>query len=129
MTDRQGRLVAALTAVDTAGAVVAARHRIAGEPFGMGRSLDVRRPAVLFFWGSGLSAPFASLLVAALLVRRSSTALRVMGAMFAFGALSEPAFWGSRPCPRHARVLLAIHVAIGLALAATAAAPDSDKSV
>ncbi len=107
-------------AVDCAGAVTAFRHRVAGEPLGFGRRFDVRRPAVLFLWGSGLSAPLAVLLAALVAFRRSPRLLRVMGAMFAVGALIEPVLWGRRPCPRYARALLGVHVALGAALATSA---------
>jgi hypothetical protein len=111
------RLLVAMLVVDVAGGVVAVRHRVAGEPFGIGGSLDVRQPAVLALWGSGLSAPIASLVLAVVMYRHRPRALRAMGALFAFGALSEPVFWGLRPCPRHGRMLLLAHVAIASALA------------
>ena len=41
----------------------------------------------------------------------------VLGAMFAIGALSEPACWGRRSCPRFGRMLLMAHVVIAGALA------------
>ena len=113
----RSRLLAALLAVDAFGAVVAARHRIAGEPFGLGASFDVRRPSVLVFWGSGLSAPLASLLITLAVHRRYPAAVRALGALFAIGALSEPVFWGRRECPLHGRVLVGAHVALGTALA------------
>jgi plasmid stability protein len=122
--DRRRRILEALVIVDTAGAVVAARHRIAGEPLDIGGSLDVRNPLVLVFWGSGLSAPIVSLIGATILLRLSPTALRAAGALFAIGAIAEPALWGRRSCPRCARALLAMHVALGTALA-TVAAPTS----
>jgi hypothetical protein len=62
----RGRFPSGLIAVDATGAVVAARHRVAGEPFGFGRALDLRKPVVLFFWGSGLCASLVTLLGAAL---------------------------------------------------------------
>lgn len=117
MAIRRTQLFATVAALDAAGAVVAARHRVAGEPFGFGGAFDVRRPAVLFWWGSGLSAPLASLLGAALFARRSPRSLRVVGAMLAVGGLSEPAFWGRRQVPRYARAMLVAHVALGSALA------------
>ena len=110
-------LLVSIVAVDTAGATVAVRHRVAGEPFGRGGSLDVRHPVVLALWGTGLSAPIASLVLAPVVHHRRPALLRVMGALFAVGALSEPVFWGRRPCPRVGRVLLMAHVAIGSALA------------
>ena len=111
------RLLLALLAVDAAGGAVAVKHRVAGEPFGIGGGLDVRNPAVVALWGTALSAPVASLGLAAALSRHRPEALRVLGAMFAVGALSEPAFWGRRPCPRHGRMLLVAHVIIASALA------------
>jgi hypothetical protein len=111
------RLLVAFLAVDAAGGAVAITHRVAGEPLGMGGSLDVRHPAVLALWGTGLSAPLASLALAPILYLRRPEALRVLGALFAVGALSEPVFWGRRPCPRLGRVLLVAHVAIATALA------------
>ena len=120
MTIATGALLSALFVVDAAGAVVAVRHRIAGEPFGIGGSLDVRRPAVLTLWGSGLSAPIASLVAAAALLASRPGALRFVGALFALGGLAEPVLWGRRPCPRRGRVLLVAHVAIATSLAAVA---------
>ena len=111
------RLLVALLAVDAAGGAVAIRHRVAGEPLGMGGSLDVHHPAVLVLWGTGLSAPIASLALATILYRRRPDMLRVLGALFALGALSEPVFWGRRPCPRIGRALVVAHVAIAAALA------------
>jgi hypothetical protein len=110
-------LLVSILAVDTAGATVAVRHRVAGEPFGRGGSFDVRHPTVLTLWGTGLSAPIASLALAPIVYHRRPALLRVMGALFAVGALSEPVFWGRRPCPLLGRVLLVAHVAIGTALA------------
>ena len=55
------RLLIALLAVDAAGGAVAMQHRVAGEPFGIGGSLDVRNPAVVMLWGTALSAPITSL--------------------------------------------------------------------
>jgi hypothetical protein len=107
----------ALFAVDAAGATVAIMHRVAGEPFGVGGSLNVRNPAVVALWGTALSAPITTLGFAAALYRHRPEGLRVMGAAFAVGALSEPVFWGRRPCPRLGRVLLATHVIIASALA------------
>lgn len=113
------RALAALTVVDLAGAAVAARHGVAAEPFGLrvGRRFDVRRGAVLLAWGSGLSAPLLSLPLAVAAERRRPGAARAFGAMWAAGAVSEPVFWGRRPCPRLGRVVLAAHVALALALA------------
>jgi hypothetical protein len=111
------RLLVAFLAVDAAGGAAAVRHRIVGEPLGIGGSLDVRNPAVLALWGTGLSAPIASLGLAAALYRRRPQALRMLGVMFAIGALSEPVFWGRRPCPRYGRLLLLAHVTIASALA------------
>jgi hypothetical protein len=67
-----------------------------------------------------LSAPLAALLGAAVLSKRAPGSVRVLGAMFAIGALAEPVFWGRRPCPPVARARLASHVALGAALAAGA---------
>jgi hypothetical protein len=111
------RLLIALFAVDAAGGAVAVNHRVSGEPFGVGGSLDVRNPAVVTLWGTALSAPITSLGLAAALYRHRPKALRVLGATFAIGALAEPAFWGRRPCPRYGRLLLAAHVIIASALA------------
>jgi len=125
-------LLVSIVAVDAAGATVAVRHRVAGEPLGRGGSLDVRHPVVLALWGTGLSAPIASLALAPVVYHRRPALLRVMGALFAVGALSEPVFWGRRPCPRVGRVLLVAHVAIGTALAfgvdrAEHSADDADE--
>jgi hypothetical protein len=90
------RLLLALFAVDAVGGAVAVKHRVPGEPFGVGGSLDVRSPAVVALWGTALSAPVTSLGLAAALYRRRPGALRIMGALFALGALSEPVFWGRR---------------------------------
>ena len=114
---RSSPVLAALILVDAAGAATAIRHRVSGEPFGLGAELDVRRPAVLFFWGTGLSAPFVMLIGAAAIANRAPGTLRILGGLFAVGALSEPVFWGRRRCPTYARVLLAAHVALGIALA------------
>jgi hypothetical protein len=111
------RLLIALLAVDAAGGTVAMKHRVAGEPFGIGASFDVRNPAVVVLWGTALSAPITSLGLASALYRHRPEALRVLGAMFAIGALSEPAFWGRRSCPRLGRMLLMAHVVIAGALA------------
>ena len=91
------RLLITLLAVDAAGGAVAMKHRVAGEPFGIGGSLDVRNPAVVMLWGTALSAPITSLGLAAAMYRHRPEALRALGAMFALGGLSEPAFWGRRP--------------------------------
>ena len=111
------RLLIALLAVDAAGGAVALKHRVAGEPFGIGGSLDVRNPAVVVLWGTALSAPVTSLGLATALYRHRPNALRVLGAMFALGALSEPALWGRRPCPWFGRMLIMAHVFIASALA------------
>jgi hypothetical protein len=111
------RLLIALLAVDAAGGAVAMKHRVAGEPFGIGGSLDVRNPAVVMLWGTALSAPITSLGLAAAMYRHRPEALRALGAMFAVGGLSEPVFWGRRPCPRLGRMLLVAHVVIASALA------------
>jgi hypothetical protein len=79
------RLLMALLAVDAAGGAVAVKHRVAGEPFGLGGSLDVRTPAVVVLWGTALSAPITSLGLAIALYRHRPGALRVLGAMFAMG--------------------------------------------
>jgi len=118
------RLLIALLAVDAAGGAVAMKHRVAGEPFGIGGSLDVRNPAVVMLWGTALSAPITSLGLATALYRHRPEALRVLGAMFAVGALSEPAFWGRRPCPQLGRMLLVAHVVIASALAIGPVAND-----
>ena len=118
------KLLLALFAVDTVGGAVAVKHRVAGEPLGIGGSLDVRNPAVVVLWGTALSAPITSLGLAAALYRHRPEALRIVGAMFALGALSEPAFWGRRPCPRHGRMLLLAHVVIASALAIGPARTD-----
>jgi hypothetical protein len=118
------RLLIALLAVDATGAALAMKHRVAGEPFGVGASLDVRNPAVVVLWGTALSAPMTSLGLATALYRHRPEALRVLGAMFAIGALSEPAFWGRRPCPRFGRMLLMAHVIIASALAIRPAGTD-----
>ena len=68
-------------------------------------------------WGTALSAPITSFGLATALYRHRPEALRILGAMFAIGALSEPAFWGRRPCPRLGRMLLMVHVLIASALA------------
>jgi hypothetical protein len=118
------RLLIALLAVNATGGVVAMKHRVAGEPFGIGASLDVRNPAVVVLWGTALSAPITSLGLATALYRRRPEALWMLAAMFAIGALSEPAFWGRRPCPRFGRVLLMAHVVIAIALAIRPAGTD-----
>lgn len=112
----------ALVALDLAGAAIAARHRIAGEPLGVGASLDPRSPAVSVFWGTGLSAPLFSLaMVSAAAVRRPEL-LRPAGALFAVGALSEPVIWGRRPCPRSGRAGVIGHVLLALVMSL----PDRD---
>jgi hypothetical protein len=118
------RLLVALLAADTAGAAIAMKHRVAGEPFGIGASLDVRNPAVVVLWGTALSAPITSLGLATVLYRHRPGALRVLGAIFAIGALSEPVFWGRRPCPLFGRMLLIAHVVIASALALGAVGED-----
>lgn len=111
------KLLAALLGVDAVGATIAVRQRVPGEPLGIGASLDVRRPAVLIFWGTGLSAPLASL-AGALVVRRIwPGGLRAFGLVFAFGALSEPAFWGRRSCSVLGRLVLVLHVVLAAAIA------------
>lgn len=117
MTITTKRLLIAFLAVDAAGGAVAMKHRVAGEPFGIGGSLDARSPIVVALWGTALSAPIASLGLAVALYRLRPEALRIMGAMFAIGALSEPALWGRRPCPRLGRMLLVAHVIIASTLA------------
>jgi hypothetical protein len=113
------RLLVALLAVDAVGGAVAIKNRVAGEPLGFGGSLDVRNPLVVAFWGTALSAPFTSLALAVALYRLRPEALRILGAAFAIGALSEPAFWGRRPCPRLGRMLLVAHVVIAGAMTIT----------
>jgi len=111
------RLLIGLLAVDTAGGAVAIKNRVAGEPLGIGGSLDVSNPMVVALWGTALSAPISSLGLAAVLYRFRPQALRIMGAAFAVGALLEPAFWGRRPCPPSGRILLMAHVLIGAVMA------------
>ena len=106
----------ALVALDLAGAAVAARHRIAGEPLGVGASLDPRSPAVSAFWGTGLSAPLVSLVMVAAVAVRRPALLRPAGALFALGALSEPVMWGRRPCPWSARAGVIGHVLLALVM-------------
>jgi hypothetical protein len=112
----------ALLVVDLVGAVVAHRNDVRGEPLGVGRSLDVRRPAVLLLWGTGLSPPLLSLPVTAV-VSRWPGRLRVLAALFAVGGMMEPLFWGRRPCPRHARVLVNAHVSLATALVVVSRPP------
>jgi hypothetical protein len=116
---RIDQLLAGLVMVDTIGSIVAVRQRVAGEPLGIGASLDVRRPAVLIFWGTGHSAPLASLVLALVLRRVRPQGLRPLGALFAAGALSEPVFWGRRSCSLLGRLVLISHVVLGVGLAAT----------
>ena len=124
-TDRTARwCFAALVAVDAVGAIVATRHRIAGEPFGVGRSLDPRRPHVSVLWGTGLSAPLASLAAVAAAAVWRPALLRPAGAVFALGALSEPVVWGRRPCSWPAGVGVMGHVA----LAAAMSLPRSERT-
>lgn len=111
------RLLIALLAVDAAGAAVAIKNDLAGEPLGFGGSLDVRNPLVVALWGTALSAPITSLGLAVALYRRRPDALRILGAAFAIGALSEPLFWGRRPCPRIGRMLIFAHVVFAGAMA------------
>ncbi len=106
----------ALVTLDLAGAVVAARHRIAGEPFGVGASLDPRSPTVSAFWGTGLSAPLVALAMVAAAAVHKPALLRPAGALFALGALSEPVMWGRRPCPWSARVAVVGHVLLALVM-------------
>jgi hypothetical protein len=110
-------VLAGLVGVDLAGAAVAQRNRVAGEPLGVGASLDVTRPMTLTLWGSGLSAPLISL-GALVAFRRHPSIPRIMGVLFALGALAEPAFWGRRGLPRYGRPLLFAHVTLAGALAA-----------
>ena len=117
MTSLSSRLLAALIGVDAVGATIAVRRDVRGEPFGIGASLDVRTPAVLVFWGSGLSAPLASLAGAAVARRIWPRGLRTLGVVFAVGALSEPVFWGRRPCSLVGRVVLVLHVLLAAAIA------------
>lgn len=114
--------LSALVALDLAGAAVAARHRIAGEPFGVGASLDPRSPAVSAFWGTGLSAPLVSLAMATAAAVRRPELLRPAGALFALGALSEPVIWGRRPCPWSGRAGVIGHVLLALVMSL----PDRD---
>ena len=116
---RASKLLAGLLVVDAVGAVVAVRHRVAGEPFGIGGSLDVRRPTVLIFWGSGHSAPLVSLAGALVLRRRWPSVLRALGVVFAAGALCEPVFWGRRSCSLLGRLVLVVHFVLAVGLAVT----------
>jgi hypothetical protein len=102
--------------VDLFGAAAAYRYDIRGEPLGVGRSLDVRRPTVLALWGSALSPPLAALPVV-IALRRRPGAERALAAAFALGGMMEPVFWGRRACPRHARALVRAHVGLAAALA------------
>ena len=106
----------ALVAVDLAGAALAARHRIDGEPLGVGSSLDPRSPAVSAFWGTGLSAPLVALATVAAVAVRRPALLRPAGALFALGALSEPVMWGRRPCPWSGRVGVIAHVLLAVVM-------------
>lgn len=116
---RSSKLLAGLVVVDAIGAIVAVRRRVAGEPLGIGASLDVRRPTVVILWGTGHSAPLASL-AGALVVRRVwPPGLRALGAVFVAGALSEPVFWGRRSCSILGRLVLALHVVLAAGLTLT----------
>jgi hypothetical protein len=117
--ERKWILLGGLAVADALGAAVAHRHGVAGEPLGLepGRRLDVHRPAVVAMWGTGLSAPLWSLPAAVVAERRRSGAFRVFGTAWAAGALSEPVFWGRRPCPKVGRLAVLAHVGLALALA------------
>lgn len=111
--------MAGLLLVDAVGAIVAVRRHVAGEPLGVGASLDVRRPTVLILWGTGHSAPLASL-IGALVVRHIwPPGLRALGAVFAAGALAEPVFWGRRSCSVLGRLLLTSHLVLAVAMMVT----------
>ncbi|MBV8980999.1 MAG: hypothetical protein JO086_08890 [Acidimicrobiia bacterium] len=43
--------------------------------------------------------------------------MSALAAEFAMGGMMEPAFWGRRRCPWHARVLVTAHVCLAGALA------------
>lgn len=115
----------ALVILDLAGAAVAARHRIAGEPLGVGSSLDPQSAVVSAFWGTGLSAPLVSLAMATAAAVRRPALLRPAGAVFALGALSEPVMWGRRPCPWSARAGVIGHVLLALVMSL----PDRDGAL
>jgi hypothetical protein len=113
----QRALLIGLAVVDLIGASVAQRHRVAGEPLGIGARLDVRRPMVLVLWGSGLSAPLWSLPAAAFAERARPGSIRLFAVAWAAGALCEPVFWGRRPCPVLGRLAVGLHVLLALVLA------------
>ena len=115
----------ALVILDLAGAGVAARRRIAGEPFGVGSTLDPQSAVVSAFWGTGLSAPLISLATTTAAALRRPALLRPAGALFALGALSEPVVWGRRPCPWPARAGVIGHVLLALVMSF----PDRDISI
>src|SRR4051794_37227661 len=117
VADVRDGLLATLIVGNLCAGAIAVRHGVRGEPLGVGGSLDVRRPLVVACWGTGLSAPFASLVLAVALRRRGPNSLRALAALFAAGALVEPVFWGRRPCPRSGKALLWLHVGVATTLA------------
>jgi hypothetical protein len=120
-------IAAALVVLDLAGARVALRHDLIGEPLRMRMPTSVPTPAVLVGWGTAVSAPWFmdAVLVAALSGKhrdRALTAARALGALRVAGVLVEPATWGRRR-PRWAMGLSAAHLALGGSLVRAARDP------
>lgn len=124
-------LAVAAGALDLAGARLARRHELAGEPFRLTAPSALPRPVVLAGWGTALSAPWlvdvglGALAVAADDGRPGARRwIRMLGWLRLVGVLGEPATWGRRR-PRWVVLVSACHVALAAASIRSVRAPSS----
>ncbi len=114
---RATQLAVAAVLIDAAGAAVARRTSLVGEPFGIKLPVAVPAGVELVAWGSATSAPVVMDVAAVYLARRSledsrwAKAMIMLGLARMVGVACEPATWGRR----HSRAAMAMapcHVAL-----------------
>ena len=116
-------LTGAALALDLAGARVATRHRLIGEPFGVSPPGWLPEAMVLPCWGTALSGPLmadAALLALAPAAdhghRGACRAVSLLAALRLAGVLSEPVTWGRRRTAPWAMLVAAAHLVLGVSL-------------